>query len=92
MDYIDRLNSLREDKDTTQKEIAEILNVKQSAVSKYEKRRNQYSIEDLIKLCRHYKVSADYILGLPQGLAWPRIEDVHLPIEPEKPKRKTKEK
>ena len=26
----------------------------------------------LAKLCRFYGVSADYILGLPKGLQWPR--------------------
>ena len=68
MDYIDRLTELRNDRDIKQSTIAEILGVKQSAVSKYEKRRAQYTVDDLIKLCDFYKVSADYILGLPENL------------------------
>lgn len=68
MDYIERLTNLRIDNDVDQKEIAKILNCKQSAVSKYEKRRARYQIEDLIKLCLYYHVSADSILGLPEDL------------------------
>lgn len=71
MDYIDRLTELREDNDIEQAEIACILNCQQSAVSKYETRRNKYKIEDLIKLCKFYNVSADYILGLPRGMNYP---------------------
>lgn len=71
MDYVDKLKELREDKDIEQKTIARILNCQQSAVSKYEKRRNKYKIEDIIKLCLFYNVSADYILGLPKGLPYP---------------------
>ena len=72
MDYIDRITSLREDNDYKQKEIAEILGIKQSAYSKYEKRRTKIQVEDIIKLCKLYNVSADYILGLPKGLNWPK--------------------
>ena len=72
MDYIDRLTELRNDRDIKQSTIAEILGVKQSAVSKYEKRRAQYTVDDLIKLCDFYKVSADYILGLPENLEFPK--------------------
>lgn len=64
MDYVDRLTALRIDSDTGQKEIAEVLGCKQSAVSKYETRRVPYKVEDVIALCRYYKVSADDVLGL----------------------------
>ena len=71
MDYIDRLTELRVDRDIDQKEIAEILECQQSAISKYELRRSRYKVEDIIKLCEFYGVSADYILGLPKGLKYP---------------------
>ena len=65
MEYVDRLTALRQDRDIWQKEIAAVLGCQQSAISKYEKRRAKYSIEDIIALCRFYQVSADYVLGLP---------------------------
>ena len=72
MDYIDRLTEIRNDRDIKQSTISEILGVKQSAVSKYEKRRTQYTVDDIIKLCNFYKISADYILGLPENLEFPK--------------------
>lgn len=63
MDYIDRLTALRVDRDIKQKELADLLGIKQSAYSKYEKRRAKLQIDDLIKLCEFYGVSADFILG-----------------------------
>ncbi len=71
MDYVDRLTELRIDKDVDQKEIAKLLNCNQSAISKYESRKNRYKIEDLRKLCLYYGVSADYILDLPKELEYP---------------------
>ena len=71
MDYVDRLTALRQDRDIGQKEIAAVLGCQQSAISKYEKRRAKYSIEDIIALCRFYQVSADYVLGLPEQLPYP---------------------
>ena len=72
MDYVERLTSLRVDRDVGQKELADLLNCNQPAVSKYETRRTKYSVEDIILLCKFYNVSADYILGLPEGMPYPK--------------------
>lgn len=72
MTAIERLTALREDRDIKQEQIALILGCQQSAISKYERGRTKYSIEDLAKLCMFYNVSADYILGLPMGLPYPK--------------------
>ncbi len=72
MDYVDRLTGLREDKDIDQRTISNLLNCQQSAISKYECRRAKYKIEDIVKLCLFYNVSADYILGLPDNLPYPK--------------------
>ncbi|MBQ7740734.1 MAG: helix-turn-helix transcriptional regulator [Eubacterium sp.] len=61
--YKKRLKDLREEREISQEKIAKILGVKQSAISKYETEKRDYKIEDLIKLCKFYNVSADYILG-----------------------------
>lgn len=72
MDFIDRLTELRTDRDVSQKDIAKLLGCQQSAVSKYERRKVPYRVEDVITLCKYYQVSADYVFGLPKDLAWPR--------------------
>ena len=63
-DYVEKLTELRIDRDITQKQVATILGINQSAYSKYEKRRTKMSVEDFKKLCEFYKVSADEILDL----------------------------
>ena len=59
-----RLRDLREDNDLTQQEIADILGTSQTMYARYERGANELPIHHLITLCKHYKVSADYILGL----------------------------
>mgnify|MGYP005820695539 CR=1 FL=1 len=71
MDYVDRLAALRVDNDISQKTIAEVLGCQQSAISKFETRKTKYSIEDLIKLCEYYQISADYVLGLSKDMPDP---------------------
>ena len=72
MNYNERLKELRIDKDLTQEEIAKILNTTKQYYYRYEKGKHPLPIEHLKTLCLFYHVSADYILGLPKGLDWPR--------------------
>ena len=62
--YCDRLRELREDRGLTQKEIAAVLGTTQQVYSRYEKGENEMPVRHVIALCRYYKVSADYLLGL----------------------------
>ena len=59
-----RIRDLREDKDLTQKEIAEYLHIKQNTYSQYENGQRQIPLELLISLAKYYGTSTDYILGL----------------------------
>ncbi len=62
--YNDRIRDLREERRLTQKKIAEVLGIRQQVYSKYELGVRSLPIEHLMKLCRFYKASADWILGL----------------------------
>lgn len=64
MDYRLRMRSLREDNDLTQREVAKIINKSQQGYSHIEDGRAELKIDDLIKLCKFYGVSADYFIGL----------------------------
>lgn len=66
-----RLRELREDRDLTQQQIADVLNCKQNTYQQYESEKRQLPMQALMKLCLFYKVSADYILDLPKGLEYP---------------------
>lgn len=64
MNYRQRLRALREDHDKTQAEIGKLINKSQQGYGHIEDGRAELKIDDLIILCRYYKVSADYIIGL----------------------------
>ena len=62
--YVKRIRDLREDNDKTQKEIADVLGTSQTMYARYERGANELPIHHLITLCKFYKVSSDYILGI----------------------------
>lgn len=64
MDYVRIIRDLREGADKTQTEIAQVLGTSQTMYARYERGANELPIRHLISLCRYYRVSADYILGL----------------------------
>ncbi len=64
MDYRTRMRNLREDRDLTQKEVGLIINKSQQGYSHIEEGRAELKIDDLIRLCRFYKVSADFFIGI----------------------------
>ena len=72
MEYNQRIRALREDAELIQKEIANILQTSQSYYSEYELGKRELPLHHLRTLCLYYKVSADYLLGLPRDLDWPR--------------------
>lgn len=64
MDYRNRLRAVREDLDLTQAAVGEIINKSQQGYNHIETGRAELKIDDLIKLCRFYNLSADYLIGL----------------------------
>ena len=64
MNYRERMRALREDKDLKQKDVALIINKSQQGYSHIEEGRAELKIDDLIKLCKFYGVTADYFIGL----------------------------
>lgn len=48
----------------TQAEIGKLLNKSQQGYNHIEAGRAELKIDDLIKLCQFYNLSADYIIGL----------------------------
>lgn len=65
--YNDRIRDLREERKLTQRQIAEVLGIRQQVYSKYELGVRSLPLEHLMKLCRYYGASADWILGLAKS-------------------------
>lgn len=60
----ERLAEVRKDRGDTQKNLAEKMNVSVHTVSSWEQERSEPSHETLVRICRLYGVSSDYLLGL----------------------------
>ena len=57
-----RLKDLREDKDLTQQNMADMLKISRSAYSAYENGANAVPIDVLVRLAKFYNTSVDYLL------------------------------
>ena len=64
MRYRDIIRAVREDRDFTQAEIGKLLQKSQQGYNHIEAGRAELKIEDLVRLCRFYNLSADYLIGL----------------------------
>ena len=64
MNYRERIRAVREDRDYTQAEIGKLLQKSQQGYNHIEDGRAELKIDDLIRLCNFYNLSADYLIGL----------------------------
>lgn len=62
----EKLRSLRLEHKMTQQELADRLDLVKGSISAYEQSKKYPSIEVLIKICKVFNVSADYLLGLSE--------------------------
>ncbi|MEF9952176.1 MAG: helix-turn-helix transcriptional regulator [Clostridium sp.] len=60
--FNERLRELREDKDLTQDELADHLNITRYQLSNYETGKSEPNIQTLILLADYFNVSLDYLL------------------------------
>ena len=58
-----RVRDLREDRDKTQKQIAEMLNMQLTVYQRYERGERELPLWAAIKLADFYGVSIDYLVG-----------------------------
>lgn len=61
--FIKRLYSLLEETNTTQRELAEKVNVTEVTISRYLSGERNPRIEIINKIAKYFKVSVDYLLG-----------------------------
>ena len=71
-----RIRDLREDKELTQKQIGQLLNMSQTGYKQYEIGKNDIPTKILIKLANFYNTSVDYLLGLTnEKKPYPRTKE-----------------
>ncbi|MFZ7807720.1 MULTISPECIES: helix-turn-helix domain-containing protein [Bacillus cereus group] len=59
-----RLKDLRREKKLTQQDIADVLGIEKSNISRFESGKQSLSSENIIKTAKYFNVSVDYILGI----------------------------
>ncbi len=60
--YLKRLRDLREDSDLRQRQLAELLNIKQQQYSLYETGKRDLPLQYALELSKFYNISIDYLV------------------------------
>lgn len=68
--FAERMKELREftEPKLKQEDLGKLLNMSQRKISRLETGAVNPTPEEIVKICRFYKVSADYILGLTNDI------------------------
>ena len=72
MSFGEKIRNMREDKDMNQTQLGSALGMNQMKISRIETGSAEPALADIVALCRFFDVSADYLLGLPEGMAYPK--------------------
>ena len=72
----EKIRLLREEKELNQTELGDAVGMTQRKISYLECGRYEPSFDDLRALCRFFQVSADYLLGFPKNLPYPKRKSV----------------
>ena len=68
----EKIRLLREERGLNQTELGQAVQMTQRKVSYIECGKYEPSMEDIRLLCKYFRVSADYLLGFPKNLPYPR--------------------
>lgn len=61
----EKIRNLREDRDLNQTQLGNAVNMTQRKISYIECGKFEPSVEDIVAFCHFFRVSADYLLGIP---------------------------
>ena len=70
--YGEKLKTARKNAKLTLEQVAQIMNTTHATISRYENEKRKIEIETLKQFCIIYNISADYIIGLPEGMPYPK--------------------
>lgn len=62
----EKIRNLREDRDLNQTQLGNAVNMTQRKISYIECGKFEPSVEDIVAFCHFFRVSADYLLGIPE--------------------------
>lgn len=70
MEVYEILRGLREDRDLTQQQLADLLSIGRTMYRRYETGETEIPVRHLKTLCIFYGISSDFLLSLPEGLPY----------------------
>ena len=80
LSFGEKIKNLREDLDLNQTQLGKAIGATQRKISYLECNKYEPSIADIIALCNFFKVSADYLLGIPTNYHNPnKVQNKHNP-------------
>ena len=68
MNFGERLRNIREDKDMTQQQVADLIPMNQSNYSKLERNIQQPSLQQLIRIIEIFGITLDELLGIDSSI------------------------
>ena len=71
LSFGEKIKNLREDANLNQSQLGKATNMTQRKISYIECGKYEPSIDDIVSLCNYFKVSADYLLGVPHHYRHP---------------------
>ena len=69
---MNRLRDMREDNNLTQTQVADLLHIKQTVYSRYERGIQDIPVRHLLVLADYYRTSTDFLLGRTNNPAPPQ--------------------
>ena len=70
----EKIRLLREERELNQTQLGKEVHMTQRKISYLELDKYEPSVEDIKALCTFFHVSADYLLGFPKHLPYPKRE------------------
>lgn len=74
-----RLLVIREQFNLSQSDIATLFSISRDAYGRYERGDREPKIDFIVSFCRHFDISADYLLGLTDTLGRPKTNTLPAP-------------
>lgn len=71
LSFGEKIKNLREDLDLNQTQLGKAVGMTQRKVSYLECGKCEPSMDDIVALCEFFQISADYLLGIPNGYRYP---------------------
>lgn len=71
MTFGEKIRAFREDMDMSQTQLGKVVNMTQRKISYIECGKYSPSIEDFRAFCLFFRVSADYLLDIEEGMNYP---------------------